>query len=53
MKSKITYSYQVPIAGCHYPGNNMRQYKHSQTPLPHPTLQDFINYQFIKQKIKT
>ena len=53
MKSKITYSYRVPIAGCHYPGNNMRQLKHSQTPLPLPTLYDFIDSQFIKQKIKT
>ena len=50
MKSKITYSYRVPIAGCIHPGKNMPQSQ--QSSLPYPTLQDFINYQFIKQNIK-
>ena len=50
MKSKITYSYRVPIAGCHYPGNNMRQLKHS--PMPLPSLYDYISHQFKLQKIK-
>ena len=53
MKSKITYSYRVPIAGCINRSKNMPQYKHSHPTLPFPTLQDFINYQFIKQNIKT
>lgn len=53
MKSKITYSYQVPIAGCINPSTSMQQLKPSHQTLPFPTLQDFISHQFIKQKIKT
>ena len=51
MKSKITYSYRVPIAGCINPwGKTMPQYKHS--PMPLPSLYDYISHQFKLQKIK-
>ena len=53
MKSKIHYSYRVPFAGCINPSTSMQQLKPASQTLPFPTLQDFINYKFIKQKIKT